>query len=184
MLVRVADKKVVQIANLKKYAYERQGWRQVVEGHKAKKRFTCSCNNPCGYRAFPGVNRIRDLMWSDILKCWRRALNAQGIPHGGPDSEEVWEQMVRDLKVQNRRIREAGFITKSSPVMLLARIPGPIIRALAHDFPNEFSPTLGARSEDINKHLEAVLDNLYINRERGKPLGACLPKGTEGVVLA
>ena len=183
MLVRVLDKKTVRIENLKTWAYERQGWRRVTDGRAGPRQYSCSCHAPCGFRAFPGVRRIRDLQWSDIVKCWRRALQSTGAVPGGKDSIEAWETMVDDLKKQNRRFRGEGLITKSSPVMLLARIPGPIIRALAHDYPDEFSPTVGARSEDINKHLERTLDALYINREHGKPIGACTPKGVEGVVL-
>lgn len=181
MLVRVLDKKTVRIAALKSMAYERQGWCKVTEGKVGVRKYRCSCNNPCGYRAFPGANRIRDLMWSDVMKLWRRCLRAQGTVAGGPDSIENWEKMILELKNQNRRIREAGLVTKASPVMLLARLPGPVVRALGHDYPDEFSPTVGARSEDINAHLEGVLDCLYINRERGKPIGACT--GVEGVIL-
>ena len=184
MLTRVLDKKTVKIANLKQYAYERQGWCKVTEGRVGMRQYNCSCNNPCGFRAFPGAKRIRDLMWSDIMKLWRRCLRAQGTVPGGPDSIENWEKMINELKIQNRRIRDAGLVTKSSPVMLLARLPGPVVRALSHDYPAEFSPLTGARSEDINGHLEGVLDCMYINREKGRSIGSCLPKGVEGVILA
>lgn len=181
MLVRVLDKKTVRIAALKSMAYERQGWCKVTEGKVGVRKYRCSCNNPCGYRAFPGANRIRDLMWSDIMRLWRRALRAQGTVSGGPDSIENWEKMILELKHQNRRIRDAGLVTKSSPVMLLAHLPGPVVRGLGHDFPEEFSPTTGATSEQINEQLERVLDPVYINREHGKPLGACTKVG--GVIL-
>ena len=183
MLVRVPDKRIVKIENLKRHAYERQGWCKVAEGRVGKSKYRCSCNNPCGFRAFPGANRIRDLMWSDILKSWRRALRAQGTIPNGPESVEVWETMILELKKQNRRMRDAGLVTKSTPVMLLARLPGPIVRGLAHDYPHEFSPTLGAKSADINKHLEAVLDHLYINFEYGRSIGSCIPKGVDAVIL-
>lgn len=183
MLVRVADKRIVNIANIKKFAYERQGWRKVTEGRVGMKQYTCSCANPCGYRAFPGIKRIRDLMWSDVMGCWRRYNKTMGVLPGAKDSIEVWTKEIGDLQKQTRRLRDAGMVTKSSPVMLLARIPGPVIRGLAHDFPNEFSPTVGARSENINYHLERALDELYISREHGKPIGACVPKGTEGTIL-
>lgn len=183
MLVRVPDRKLVKIANLKKFAYERQGWCKVTEGRVGVKQYTCSCSNPCGYRAFPGAKRIRDIMWSDIMKLWRRALKATGVVANGPDSIENWETTIRELKHGNRRMRDAGLITKSSPIMLLAKLPGPVIRGLGHDFPQEFSPTVGARSEDINKHLEGVLDSLYVNHEHGKPMGACVPMADKAVVL-
>lgn len=183
MLVRVPDKRIVKIENLKRMAYEKQGWFKVTEGRKGPLQYRCSCNNPCGFRAFPGVKRLRDLQWSDVMKLWRRSLRAQGILPGGPDSIERWETMIWEAKKQNRRMRDAGLVTKSTPVMLLAHIPGPVIRGLSHDWPDQFSPTVGARSEDINEHLEKVLDTLYIAREHGKPMGACTPKGVEGVVL-
>jgi hypothetical protein len=118
-----------------------------------------------------------------MMKCWRRALVSQGVFAGASDSIEAWEKEVNKLRIQNRKYRDAGLVTKATPVMLLARLPGILVRALGHDFVNEFSPTVGARSEDINKHLEGVLDALYINHEHGSPMGACLPKGAEGVVL-
>lgn len=184
MLTRVVDRKaIVRIENLRKNAFEVQGWCRVTEGRVGPKQYRCSCHAPCGYRAFPGVSRLRDLQWSDILKCWKRALAREGVIDGMPDSVSVWVKNVERLKIENRRMRGAGLITRSTPLMLLAMLPGIVVRALSHDFPQEFSPTVGARSEDINKHLEGVLDCLYINREHGTPLGACLPKGTEGVVL-
>lgn len=183
MLIRVPDRKMVKIDNIKRYAYERQGWCKVTEGTTGPRSYACSCNNPCGYRAFPGVRRLRDLQWSDVMKCWRRALRATNVLPGSAESIEAWEKKIGELKKANRKMRDAGLITKHSDIMLLAKIPGPVIRALAHDYPNEFSGTVGARSEVANKHLEATLDTLYINREHGKPLGACLPKGAEGVIL-
>lgn len=172
MLVRVPDRQTVNIANLKKAAYERQGWCKVTEGYKGPRSYRCSCSNPCGYRAFPGVMRLRDLQWSDVMAMWRRALKADGVVPGGQDSIEQWEKKIRELKHTNRRIRESGFLTKSSPIMLLAKIPGPVIRGLSHDWPAEFSPTLGATSESTNRHLERTLSELYVNRENGRPIGA------------
>lgn len=184
MLTRVMDRKaIVRIENLRRMAFEQQGWRRVTEGRKGPRQFTCSCHAPCGYRAFPGVSRLRNLLWSDIMKCWRRALMADGIVEGATDSIEMWEKVVTEQKNRNRRLRDAGFITKSSPVMLLAMLPGPVVRGLAHDYPEEFSSTVGARSEDINKHLEKILQPLYINFEHGRPLGAVIPKGVEPVIL-
>ena len=183
MLVRVLDRKTVKIENLRIYAFERQGWRRVTDGRAGPRQYRCSCHAPCGFRAFPGVKRLRNLQWSDVMKCWRRALRATGVVPGGKDSTEAWAAMVDDLKKQNRRFRDAGMVTKASPFMLLARLPGPVVRALAHDYPDEFSPTVGARSEDINEHLERTLGDLYINREHGKPIGACTPKGVEAAVL-
>lgn len=172
MLIKVPDRKTVRIATIKRYAYERQGWVCVTEGYKGPRQYACSCQNPCGFRAFPGVKRLRDLQWSDCMALWRRALKAQGTRPGGPDSIEVWEKAIVELKHAHRRMADAGLITKHSDLMLLAKIPGPILRGLGHDYPAEFSPTLGARSEQIEYHLEKVMDHLFIHREHGRPMGA------------
>src|SRR3990167_3611082 len=184
MQIRVLDRKaIVRIESIRRGVFAEQGWVRVTEGRVGPLAYRCSCHAPCGYRAFPGVKKLRDLQWSDVMKCWRRALKAVGTLPGGPDSIEVWEKEVSRLQIENRRMRGAGLITRMPPVMLLAVLPGLVIRALGHDFPQEFSPTVGARSEDINKHLEATRAEVYMNFEWGRPMGAGLPKGTEGVIL-
>lgn len=184
MLARVLDRKaIVRIENLRRITFEQHGWVRVTEGAKGPRAYPCSCHAPCGYRAFPGVARLRNLQWSDILKCWKRALRSARVLPNGPDSIEVWIKHIDDLKRKNRAYREKGLVTKSTPVMLLASIPGVILRALEHDYPHEFSSTVGARSEDIEKHLEKVLADFFVAFEHGRHIGSCLPRGTNGTVL-
>lgn len=158
MLVRIHDRVKVKIDRLKDWVYRDQGMVQVAESARGRKRTACNCQNPCGYRYFPRAERLRDLTWGDVEGFLRRVW-----PEG---LIRAFAKNLDELRVWNRRLKDAGQFAKGDQaVVLLERIPGPVLRAMAHDFPDEFSPTTGLPMSEIQPHIERVLTPFCINRE-------------------
>ena len=163
ILVNFRQRRVASLTNITRRVYERNGWRQVAEGRVGVGKWHCECQEPCGFRAFPAVPRLRDLAWSDCYELLKRAgWTAQNF--------EGFERFVYERKKENDRFRRAGLLRKNDMVFL-GRLPGPLVRGLCHDFPAEFSTVQGGTVDFQHKHLEKVLGDLFVMK-CWRPAGA------------
>lgn len=164
MLIEIKDRVTCKIADLKDSVYRDQGMVLVSETAQGKKRHHCNCDNPCGYRYFPYAPTLKSLTWGEVEDFLRRVWPEEVI--------QKFAENLRELRVLQRRLRESGQLARGNDAMLiLARVPGPVLRAMQHDFPDEFSPNTGLPQGAILKHIEKVLTPFTINREH-RPAGA------------
>lgn len=155
LVLNFVTRKVARIGDLKRRCYERNGMRQVAETRKGCVQRPCDCVTPCGYRYFPGVQRLRDLQMSDCEALMNRVYDPEAI------RQFAW--WTEQCQQENARMRRLGLLRKSD-TMVLGRIPGVLVRGLCHDFPEEFSTAAGCSVDVQEKNLERVLGSLFINR--------------------
>ena len=152
LVLNFKERKVASLANIHRRIMERNGMILVTSGHVGCAKWPCECVRPCGYRYFPGVSRLKDLQWSDANALLKRVWPRKEILH--------FAYAVRKLREESDRMRRLGLFSKHD-WMFLGRVPGPLIRGVAHDFPEEFSTRAGQTIDVQHKHLERVFGELF-----------------------
>lgn len=150
IVVNIRTTQTARLANIRDRIMSRQGFFAWPRSQP------CSCSSPCGYRAYPGVLRLKDLQWSDCMKLLVRAGWTQTQIDG-------FAKFTEDMRLTNERLRRAGELRKLD-MMFLGRVPGPLVRGLTHDFPAEFATSDGVSVDIQHKHLERVLTDFFCNR--------------------
>lgn len=155
LVLNFREKKIASLANIHRRIMERNGMVKVADGRVGCAKWPCECARPCGYRYFPNVPTLKSLQWSDADALLKRVWPRKAILY--------FAQAVRALRQENERLRRNGLLRKGD-WMLLGRVPGPLVRGVCHDFPEEFSTRVGGTVDGQHKHLERVFGELFINR--------------------
>lgn len=151
IVVNIRETRTARLNNIHDRIMSRQGF-YPWQGSQP-----CSCyQSPCGYRAYPGVTRIKDLQTSDFLKLLRRA--------GWKTTDiDAFAKFTEDMRTMNERLRREGQLRKVD-MMFLGRVPGPLVRGLSHDFPADFATSDGVSVDAQHKHLEKLLTDFFVNK--------------------
>ena len=155
LVLNFKERKVANLANIHRRIMERNGMVLMAEGRVGCAKWPCECVRPCGFRYFPGVMRLRDLTLGDADRLLKRVWPRKDILK--------FASAVRSLRQENERLRRIGILRKGD-WMLLGRIPGPLVRGVSHDFPEEFSTRVGQTVDIQHKNLEKVFSELFVNR--------------------
>jgi hypothetical protein len=155
--VNIRETRVARMGNIHERIFKRRGWVKVADGRVGMAKRRCSCSTgSCGFRAFPGVERVRDLQWSDSYKLLRRA--------GKTDSQiDIFAKDIEERRRLNERLRASGGLRKID-MMFLGRVPADLVDGLCHDFPADFASVDGVSVDIQHKNLERVFSDLFVNR--------------------
>lgn len=151
IVVNVRQTRVARLDAIRDRIMARQGF------YPWPRKAPCSCySSPCGYRAYPGVVRLKDIGWSDFDKLLGRCGWTENQIAG-------FAKFTEDMRLTNERLRRSGGLRKID-MMFLGRVPGPLVRGLCHDFPAEFATSDGVSVDIQHKNLERVLTEFFVNR--------------------
>lgn len=152
LVLNFRERRVANLTNIHRRIMERQGMVEVNPNLYGP----CDCTSgKCRFRYYPGVKLLNGLQMSDAEALLRRVWPEAHVQRFG--------NAVESLQQENERLRRLGLLRKGN-FMFLGRIPGPLVRGVCHDFPEEFSTRAGQTIDIQHKHLEKVFAELFVNR--------------------